>query len=67
MALHQRFLESYERRSLLTPEQSAQSLLERLADDATGRVWNVDDSAQSLITVSAVRCRRVTTGAQPLD
>jgi NAD(P)-dependent dehydrogenase (short-subunit alcohol dehydrogenase family) len=48
VALHQRFLESYERRSLLTPEQSAQSLLERLAGDATGQVWNVDDSAQSL-------------------
>lgn len=48
VALHQRFLESYERGSLLTPEQSAQSLLERLAGDATGQVWNVDDSAQSL-------------------
>jgi NAD(P)-dependent dehydrogenase (short-subunit alcohol dehydrogenase family) len=43
VALHERFIESYERGSLLTPEQSARSLLARMAGDATGRVWNVED------------------------
>ncbi len=42
-ALHERFIESYERGALLTPEQSAQSLLARLAGDDTGLVWSVDD------------------------
>jgi NAD(P)-dependent dehydrogenase (short-subunit alcohol dehydrogenase family) len=42
-ALHERFTESYERGALLTPEQSAQSLLERLAGDQTGLVWSVND------------------------
>ena len=42
-ALHERFTESYERGALLTPEQSAQSLLERLAGDETGLVWSVND------------------------
>jgi 3-oxoacyl-[acyl-carrier protein] reductase len=42
-ALHERFIESYERGSLLTPEQSARTLLARLAGDATGQVWNVED------------------------
>jgi 3-oxoacyl-[acyl-carrier protein] reductase len=41
--LHERFIESYERGALLTPEQSAQSLLARLAGDDTGLVWSVDD------------------------
>ncbi len=36
VALHERFTESYERGALLTPEQSAQSLLERLAGDENG-------------------------------
>jgi NAD(P)-dependent dehydrogenase (short-subunit alcohol dehydrogenase family) len=48
VALHERFLESYERGSLLTPDQSAQSLLERLAGDATGQIWNADDSEHVL-------------------
>jgi 3-oxoacyl-[acyl-carrier protein] reductase len=43
VALHERFIDSYERGSLLTPEQSAQTLLARLAGDATGQVWNVED------------------------
>ena len=42
-ALHERFIESYERGALLTPEQSAKSLLARLAGDDTGMVWSVDD------------------------
>jgi len=41
--LHERFIESYERGALHTPEQSAQSLLARLAGDDTGLVWSVDD------------------------
>ena len=42
-ALHERFIESYEHGSLLSPEQSARSLLARMVGDATGQVWNVDD------------------------
>lgn len=42
-ALHERFIKSYERGTLLTPERSAQSLLARLASDDTGLVWSVDD------------------------
>lgn len=41
--LHQRFIESYERGSLLTPEQSAQSLLARMVGEATGQVWSAED------------------------
>jgi NAD(P)-dependent dehydrogenase (short-subunit alcohol dehydrogenase family) len=43
VALHERFVESYERGSLLTPERSARTLLVRLAGEATGQVWSVDD------------------------
>ncbi|HEV3186579.1 MAG TPA: SDR family oxidoreductase [Acidimicrobiales bacterium] len=43
VVLHERFIESYERGSLLTPEQSARSLLTRLAGDATGQIWSVED------------------------
>ena len=43
VALHERFIESYKRGSLLTPEQSARSLLVRLAGDATGQVWSAED------------------------
>lgn len=42
-ALHSRFVESYERETLLTPEQSAHSLLARLAGDASGQIWSVED------------------------
>ena len=42
-ALHERFVESYEKGSLLTPGQSAQSLLTRITSDATGQIWSVDD------------------------
>jgi 3-oxoacyl-[acyl-carrier protein] reductase len=43
VALHERFVESYDRGSLLTPEQSARALLLRLEGDATGQVWSVED------------------------
>jgi len=38
--LHDRFTRNYEQGTLLTPEQSARSLLTRLHDDATGQIWN---------------------------
>jgi NAD(P)-dependent dehydrogenase (short-subunit alcohol dehydrogenase family) len=38
--LHGRFTRNYEQGTLLTPEQSARSLLTRLPDDATGQIWN---------------------------
>ncbi len=44
-ALHERFIESYERGSLLTPEESARSLLAKLVGDATGQVWSVNDAS----------------------
>jgi NAD(P)-dependent dehydrogenase (short-subunit alcohol dehydrogenase family) len=43
-ALHERFIENYERGSLITPEESANSLLRRLPSDATGMIWDVRDS-----------------------
>jgi 3-oxoacyl-[acyl-carrier protein] reductase len=42
-ALHSRFTESYVHGMLLTPEQSAQSMLARLTSDANGQIWNADD------------------------
>lgn len=42
-ALRERFVEQYERGGLLTPEQSAQSLLARLTSDATGEIWHAGD------------------------
>jgi 3-oxoacyl-[acyl-carrier protein] reductase len=41
-ALHDRFQASYESGSLITPEQSARSLLLRLAGDDNGEIWSVD-------------------------
>jgi 3-oxoacyl-[acyl-carrier protein] reductase len=43
VALHKRFIESFERGTLLTPDQSAKSLLARLKGDATGQIWSVED------------------------
>jgi NAD(P)-dependent dehydrogenase (short-subunit alcohol dehydrogenase family) len=43
-ALHQHFQSSYEQGALITPEQSARSLLTRLAGDATGQIWNATDA-----------------------
>jgi NAD(P)-dependent dehydrogenase (short-subunit alcohol dehydrogenase family) len=44
-ALHERFARSYEEGSLITPGQSARSLMEQLATDATGEIWNVNSSS----------------------
>jgi NAD(P)-dependent dehydrogenase (short-subunit alcohol dehydrogenase family) len=41
--MHDRFTRSYETGSLITPEQSAASLLARLPGEATGQVWSVTD------------------------
>ena len=42
--LHERFISSYEQGSLITPEQSAQALLEHLSGDDTGQIWAFSDS-----------------------
>lgn len=44
-ALHERFARSYEEGSLITPGQSARSLMEQLATDDTGEIWNVNSSS----------------------
>jgi 3-oxoacyl-[acyl-carrier protein] reductase len=41
--LHDRFVATKESGSLLSPEQSAAGLLARIADAATGQIWNVAD------------------------
>jgi NAD(P)-dependent dehydrogenase (short-subunit alcohol dehydrogenase family) len=43
-ALHDHFQVSYEQGSLITPEQSARSLVARLVGDSTGEVWTVTDA-----------------------
>jgi 3-oxoacyl-[acyl-carrier protein] reductase len=43
-ALHQHFQASYEQGALITPEQSARSLLTRLAGEATSEIWNASDA-----------------------
>jgi NAD(P)-dependent dehydrogenase (short-subunit alcohol dehydrogenase family) len=40
-ALHQRFVTSYEEGELITPGDSAKVLVEHLAGDDTGQVWDV--------------------------
>ncbi|MDT4934478.1 MAG: 3-oxoacyl-[acyl-carrier protein] reductase [Pseudonocardiales bacterium] len=42
-ALHQRFVDNYDSGTLLTPEQSASSLLARLAGSSTGQIWDAND------------------------
>jgi 3-oxoacyl-[acyl-carrier protein] reductase len=42
--LHDRFTRSHEQGALITPEQSASSLLARLPNTATGQIWNAADS-----------------------
>jgi NAD(P)-dependent dehydrogenase (short-subunit alcohol dehydrogenase family) len=42
--LHRHFQASYEQGALIPPEQSARSLLTRLAGEATGQIWNVTDA-----------------------
>ncbi len=41
--LHQRFMANVDEGILLTPEQSAASLLARLPGEDTGQIWNVTD------------------------
>jgi 3-oxoacyl-[acyl-carrier protein] reductase len=43
-ALHERFTESYEKGTLISPEQSAVSLLRRIPSDSTGEIWSVRDA-----------------------
>lgn len=42
-SLHQRFSRSYDEGTLITPERSARSLLDRLPGEATGQIWDVND------------------------
>jgi 3-oxoacyl-[acyl-carrier protein] reductase len=42
--LHERFDRSYREGSLITPDQSAFSLLAHLSSSATGEIWDVSDS-----------------------
>ena len=44
-ALHQRFATSYQEGNLISPQQSARSLLSHLRTGDTGRIWNVTDPA----------------------
>jgi NAD(P)-dependent dehydrogenase (short-subunit alcohol dehydrogenase family) len=44
-SLHERFSRSHQEGALISPEQSARSLLDRLAGEATGRIWDVADPA----------------------
>ncbi|GAB2808291.1 3-oxoacyl-ACP reductase FabG [Actinoallomurus bryophytorum] len=39
--LHRRFTRSYDEGTLITPERSAKSLLDRLPHEATGQIWDV--------------------------
>jgi NAD(P)-dependent dehydrogenase (short-subunit alcohol dehydrogenase family) len=43
VALHDRFAESYDQGRLISPVESAASLLRRLPSDATGAIWSVQD------------------------
>jgi len=42
-ALHQRFMHSYQHGTLLTPSQSAASLLRLLPSQDSGQIWNASD------------------------
>lgn len=42
--LHERFSRSHREGTLISPERSARSLLDRLAGEATGRIWDVADA-----------------------
>jgi NAD(P)-dependent dehydrogenase (short-subunit alcohol dehydrogenase family) len=44
VALHERFIESYEKGTLITSEESAASLLRRIPSDVTGEIWSVRDA-----------------------
>jgi len=42
--LHERFVDTYAKGRLITPEASARSLLARLPSNATGEIWSVADA-----------------------
>ena len=42
--LHERFARSYAEGAMITPEQSARSLIPHLSADTTGEVWEASDS-----------------------
>ena len=42
-ALHERFVQNFEDGALISPEESAASLLRRIAGNATGQIWDVRD------------------------
>lgn len=42
--LHERFTTSYAEGALITPEESAAVLLDRMRGDATGEVWDAADA-----------------------
>lgn len=44
-SLHERFSRSHREGRLIPPERAARSLLDRLAGDATGQIWDVADPA----------------------
>jgi NAD(P)-dependent dehydrogenase (short-subunit alcohol dehydrogenase family) len=46
-ALHRHFQATYEQGALISPEQSARTLLARLESDATGEVWTADPDHRS--------------------
>jgi 3-oxoacyl-[acyl-carrier protein] reductase len=43
-ALHEAFVRLHDERRLISPRQSADVLLSRLASDATGQIWSVHDT-----------------------
>ena len=47
VALHDRFIRSHQGGTLLTPEQSARSLLTRLPGATTGQIWDATDDQET--------------------
>jgi NAD(P)-dependent dehydrogenase (short-subunit alcohol dehydrogenase family) len=45
--LHDRFIRSHQSGTLLTPEQSARSLLTRLPGETTGQIWDATDDQET--------------------
>ena len=46
VALHERFAAMHDEGRLITPEDSARSLLDRIAGSQTGEIWSVDDASR---------------------
>lgn len=44
-ALHERFTTSYQQQTLISPQASAQALLNRLTGEATGQVWDAAEAS----------------------